>query len=224
RDYRAFLERVRKESLEQASLMTVEPVTLPEIQALLPEGATLLEYELDEGGAVVWIVERQRFAVVRLSGDRQALVGQIRRFRAALAGQAPIAEVQAQAQALYRRLIGPAREHIRGQRLVIVPHGILHYLPFAALRSPAGRWLVEDFALSTLPSASVLRYLVDKGAGASARAVLVRADATEAQVKTLLATVGLVHLATHGELSEADPLSSAILLVPGGGEDGRLEV
>jgi CHAT domain-containing protein len=139
---------------------------------------------------------------------------------------------------------------------VIVPHGILHYLPFAALRSPAGRWLVEDFALSTLPSASVLRYLVDKGAGASARAlvvgnpdlgpalalpwaerearmvgqherestVLVRADATEAQVKTLLATVGLVHLATHGELSEADPLSSAILLVPGGGEDGRLEV
>jgi tetratricopeptide (TPR) repeat protein len=31
RDYRAFLERVRKESLEQASLMAVEPVTLPEI-------------------------------------------------------------------------------------------------------------------------------------------------------------------------------------------------
>jgi len=256
RDYRAFLERVRKESLEQASLMTVEPVTLPEIQALLPEGATLLEYELDEGGAVVWIVERQRFAVVRLSGDRQALVGQIRRFRAALAGQAPIAEVQAQAQALYRRLIGPAREHIRGQRLVIVPHGVLHYLPFAALRSPEGRWLVEDFALGTLPSASVLRYLVGKGAGAPARAlvvgnpdlgpalalpwaerearligqreqdatVLIRADATEAQVKKLVETVGLVHFATHAELSESDPLSSAVLLVPGAGEDGRLEV
>lgn len=256
RDYRAFLERVRKESLEQASLMAVEPVTLSGIQGLLPEGTTLLEYLIGDGGVVVWIVDRQHFKVVRLPGDRQSLVAQIRRFRAAITGQGALADVQAQAQALYRRLLGPARDEIRGARLVIVPHGVLHYLPFAALRSPAGRWVVEDFALSTLPSASVLRYLVDKGAGAPARAlvvgnpdlgpalalpwaerearmvgqrereatVLVRADATEAEVKKLVETVGLVHFATHGELSETDPLSSAVLLVPGGGEDGRLEV
>ena len=256
RDYRAFLDRVRKESLEQASLMAVEPVTLPEIQALLPEGTTLLEYEVGDGGIVAWVVERARFAVVRLPGDRSALLGMIRRFRAAVGGQAPTAEVEAQAQALYRRLIAPAREQIQGRRLVIVPHGALHYLPFAALRSPAGRWLVEDFALSVLPSASVLRYLVDKGAGAPARAlvvgnpdlgsalalpwaerearlvgqrerdatVLLRGDATEAQVKQRVESVGLVHFATHGELSEEDPLASAVLLVPGAGEDGRLEV
>jgi len=54
--------------------------------------------------------------------------------------------------------------------------------------------------------------------------VLIRADATEAQVKKLVETVGLVHFATHAELSESDPLSSAVLLVPGAGEDGRLEV
>jgi CHAT domain-containing protein len=255
-DYRAFLERVRKESLEQASLMVVEPVTLPEIQRLLPEGTTLLEYETGEAGVVVWVVDRKRSKVVRLPGDRQSLLAQVRRFRASIAGQAPLADIQAQAQALYGRLLGPARDEIRGERLVIVPHAVLHYLPFAALRSPAGRWVVEDFSLSTLPSASVLRYLVDKGAGAPARAlvagnpdlgpalalpwaerearmvgqhereaeVLLRRDATEAQVKKLVETVGLVHFATHGDLSESDPLSSALLLVPGGGEDGRLEV
>jgi len=139
---------------------------------------------------------------------------------------------------------------------VIVPHGVLHYLPFVALRSSSGRWMVEEFSVSTLPSASVLRYLAEKGTSASVRAlvvdnpdlgaelalpwaerearmvgqrekdttVLVRADATEVQVKKLLETAGVVHLATHGELSEDDPLSSAVLLVPGGGEDGRLEV
>jgi CHAT domain-containing protein len=255
RDYRSFLERVRKENLEQASLMVVEPVTLPEIQRLLPAGTTLLEYQVGDGGIVVWIVDRERFKVVQLPGDRRSLVGQVRRFRAATTGQAPLAEVQAQAQGLYQRLLGPAREEIRGERVVIVPHGVLHYLPFAALRSPAGRWLVEDFALSTLPSASVLRYLVDKGTGAPARAlvignpdlgsalalpwaerearmvgqrerdatVLVRGDATEEQVKKLVETAGLIHFATHGELSESDPLSSAVLLVPGAGEDGRLE-
>lgn len=256
RDYRAFLDRVRKESLEQASLMAVDPVTLPEIQRLLPEGTTLLEYQVGEGGVVVWVLDRERFKMVRLPGDRQSLLAQVRRFRTTIAGQAPLSEVLPQAQGLYHRLLAPARGEIHGDRIVIVPHAILHYLPFAALRSPAGRWLVEDFALSTLPSASVLRYLVDKGANAPARAlvvgnpdlgaglalpwaerearmvgehereatVLVRADATEGQVKSLLGRVGLVHLATHGELSESDPLSSAILLAPGDGEDGRLEV
>src|SRR5262249_60392346 len=44
REYRAFLERVRSESREQASLMSVEPVTLPEIQGRLAEGTTLPEH------------------------------------------------------------------------------------------------------------------------------------------------------------------------------------
>src|SRR6266545_984485 len=248
--------RARKESLEQASLMAVEPVTLAEIQALLPEGTTLLEYLVGDGGVVLWVVDRQRATVVQLPGDRQSLITQVRRFRGAITKQAPIADVQNQARGLYRRLLEPARKDIRGERIVIVPHGVLHYLPFVALRSSSGRWMVEEFSVSTLPSASVLRYLAEKGTGASARAlvvgnpdlgaelalpwaerearmvgqrekdatVLVRADATEVQVKKLLETAGVVHLATHGELSEDDPLSSAVLLVPGGGEDGRLEV
>jgi CHAT domain-containing protein len=256
RDYKAFLERVKKENLEQASLMSVEPVKLAEIQALLPEGTTLLEYYAGEGGVYVWIVDRTRFKLVQLPGDRPSLMNQVRNFRGAITKQAPIGNVQGQAAALYRRLIEPALADIQGQRLLIVPHGVLHYLPFGALRSPGRRWLVQDFALSTLPSACVLRYLTDKGAGAPAgtlvmgnpdlgaelalpwaerearmvgqqekgSTVFVRADATEAQAKKLLPTVGIIHFATHGELSETDPLSSAVLLVPGEGEDGRLEV
>jgi CHAT domain-containing protein len=256
RDYRAFLARVRKENLEQASLMAVEPVTLAEIQGLLPAGVTLLEYLVGEGGVVVWVVERERSTVVMLPGDRQSLITQVRKFRTAITKQAPIGDVQSQARALYRRLLEPARQEIHGTRVVIVPHGVLHYVPFGALRSTNGHWLVQDLAVSTLPSASVLRYLADKGTGASSQAlvvgnpdlgaelalpwaerearmvgqrepgstVLVRGEATEAQVKKLLGGAGVVHLATHGELSEDDPLSSAMLLVPGSGEDGRLEV
>src|SRR5262249_19196219 len=116
-------------------------------------------------------------------------------------------------------------------------------------------WLVEDFSVSLLPSASVLRYLAGKGAGAphpalvvgnpdagaglalpwaerearmvgqheSGAVVLVRADATEAEIKKKIEGVSLIHFATHAELSESDPLASALLLTPGGGEDGRLE-
>src|SRR5215467_9046799 len=122
RDYRAFLARVRKESLEQASLMVVEPVTLSEIQNLLPPEVTLLEYLVGDGGVVVWVVERERSTVVTLPGDRQSLIAEVRKFRTAITKQAPIGDVQSQARALYRRLLEPARQQIRGTRVVIVPH------------------------------------------------------------------------------------------------------
>ncbi|MBI3825936.1 MAG: CHAT domain-containing protein [Candidatus Rokubacteria bacterium] len=257
RDYRAFLDRVRKENVEQASLMTVEPVTLSEIQALLPEGTTLLEYLVGDNDVVVWAIDRHGVKVAKIDGDRPSLVGMVRGLRAAIASQASLDDVQRRAAGLHARLLGALRRELGGgRRLLIVPHGVLHYLPFAALRSPGGRWLVDDFAIATLPSASVLRYLTDKGVNTSGRTlavgnpdvgaglalrwaerearmvgqrepgatVLVRADATEAQVKKLAEGAGLLHFATHGELSETDPLSSALLLVPGGGEDGRLEV
>jgi len=111
--------------------------------------------------------------------------------------------------------------------------------------------------LSTVPSASVLKFLVDKGGQASDRVlavgnpdlgaalalryaerevqaigetypstttVLTRVDASESQVKRQAEKAGLLHFAVHGDLSEADPMASALLLVPGDGEDGRLEV
>ena len=255
--YRAFLDRVRKESLEQTSLMSVEPVTLAQTQALLPEGTTLLEYLVSAREVLVWVVERQGNRVVRLPVERSALLADVQAFRTAIADRAALPDVQARARALYDTLVAKALPAVHGDRLLIVPHDVLHYLPFAALRDPDGHWLVERFTLTTLPSASVLKYLGDKGAGAGAATlaignpdlgpglelrfaerearlvaadrgptstVLVRGEATEARAKSLLGAAGVVHFATHGELNENDPLSSALLLAPGGGEDGRLEV
>ena len=60
--------------------------------------------------------------------------------------------------------------------------------------------------------------------GLRASTMLVRGQATETQVKTLGEQAGVLHFATHAELDEKDPLSSALLLVPDEDEDGRLEV
>lgn len=58
-------------------------------------------------------------------------------------------------------LIKPVEPHLKKKRLGIVPHGILHYVPFAALECD-GRYLVEDYALFTLPSATVYRFCKEK--------------------------------------------------------------
>ncbi len=247
---------VRKENVEQASLLSVEPASLPDIQRLLPEGITLLEYLVTGPETLLWVVTRDRVTVVRLPLARAALVAEVRALRQAVEAQAPLPALQAQARALYDHLLAPARPHLAGDRLLLIPHDVLHYLPWAALRTPADKWLMEEATLATLPSARVLMFLQKKGTGTGAQTlavgnpdvgpalnlryaerearavgahypgatVLVRQDATETRVKALSAKAGLLHLATHGELDEKDPLSSALLLVPGGADDGRLEV
>jgi CHAT domain-containing protein/tetratricopeptide (TPR) repeat protein len=52
-------------------------------------------------------------------------------------------------------LLGPVGAGVEGvRRLVLVPHGALAYLPFGALKTPTGKYLVERYSLVHLPSAS----------------------------------------------------------------------
>lgn len=62
---------------------------------------------------------------------------------------------------LYDILIGPISEDLACRRLGVIPQGILHYVPFAALRK-GERSLIQDRAVFYLPSATVLKYCRDK--------------------------------------------------------------
>ncbi len=64
---------------------------------------------------------------------------------------------------LYDLLIGPAAADLEaGQRLIFVPDGLLHRLPFAGLRSERG-YLLEEHELFLAPSLRTLRYLRSRG-------------------------------------------------------------
>jgi CHAT domain-containing protein len=64
---------------------------------------------------------------------------------------------------LHRLLIKPiAQTGFRPEsfrRLLIVPHGVLHYVPFAALIDPEGRFLITKTEVVIAPSASAWRLL-----------------------------------------------------------------
>ncbi len=62
---------------------------------------------------------------------------------------------------LYEKLFAPLARHADGcTRLYVVPHGVLHYLPFAALYDAStGTYVVEQFAVARLPSGSLLPLL-----------------------------------------------------------------
>jgi CHAT domain-containing protein len=53
-------------------------------------------------------------------------------------------------------------------------------------------------------------------------AIYLDKEATEEKAKTLAPQNDIIHFASHAELNENDPLSSAVLLAKSDKEDGRL--
>jgi CHAT domain-containing protein len=162
--YQAFLQRVRRLDREQASLMTVEPLTLPQVQALLPEGAVLLEYFVTgQGRTILWTVERERIAVVTLPLGRQRVTDRVQAFRSLIAARDRQPDMQRMARALFDQLVRPGLQGRTPNELLIVPHDALHYLPFQALMPAPGRYLLQEVPLHYYSSASLMQFTRAKG-------------------------------------------------------------
>jgi len=156
----AGLEEQKRQEPELASLVSVDPLTLPQVQKLLDKGTTLLEYFLTEEKALLWAVTRKQAEVFTVAIGGDSLKALVLAFRQAIETEDQPA-AQRLSRQLYDLLIAPAGK-LEAKDLVIVPHGILHYLPFAALQNPEGRYLLDDYTLRYLPSASVIPYLIPK--------------------------------------------------------------
>ena len=140
---------------ELASLVTVSAPGAPEIQAGLAPDETLLEYYGQGDALFAFVVTRESVRAVRLDG--RGLEAEVRALREAVAQGSGEAWRQP-ARRLYDRLLAPVPGALDKPRLVIVSHGPLHYLPFAALHD-GSRFLAERVALTFLPSAGVRRFL-----------------------------------------------------------------
>jgi len=139
------------------------------------------------------------------------------------------------------------------RRLYLVPHGVLHHLPFTLLPLGDGQQLlVERHELTVLPAAGALvlpavvrlpRGTVLAAAPTSARLrhaeeearavaatfgdpqlLLLGGAATESAFKAAADRFQVLHLATHSRWNRLNPLLSGLELEPSADDDGRLEV
>lgn len=168
--------RLQAAAPELASLVTVSTLALPEIQARLAADETLVEYFGGGDRLFAFVVGRSAIRVFRLDGKGLgAEVEQLRRQFVDTPGQGNPLPVL---QALHRRLVEPLRSALSGERLLLVGHGPLHYLPFAALHD-GNAYLLQRYTLRLLPSASVLRYLPGDGGRAGKLLLLGNPDVND---------------------------------------------
>ncbi len=160
-----------------AALLGVRPRSLAEVQAVLPEGALLLDWVLLKAGLRVVAVTRDEVHRLEVPGAGRGY-GAAQRFVARVAGQLGELGLRARAalargdvggaQALYERLglLDELGDALLGERtlralvaaareLVVVPHRELAAVPWALLRLD-GRYLLERCDVSLLPTLALL--------------------------------------------------------------------
>lgn len=170
--YDDFLAKLKKEHKEQASLMSVEPLTLRETQELLPPATTMLEYFVAQNGVQLWVVEKDRMRFVHIPAGRADLLGKVGKLRESVSQLGDREKFRAASEDLYRLLIQPALPFVRGKELLIVPHDALHYVPFQALLSGAGKYLIQDYPIYYLSSASLMQFTREKKRAGGERALV----------------------------------------------------
>ena len=159
-EYTALLEKIKKENPELSTLLTVNPLTLKEVQELLDSDATLLEYFITPDKTLLWIVGKSDLKVIEIEIKDKELKEKVDTFREKIANLQP--DYKKDADELYELLIKPAKQYIKTKRIGIVPHSVLHYLPFQALMDENGKFLIEEYEIFYTPSASVLKFVYEK--------------------------------------------------------------
>jgi CHAT domain-containing protein/Tfp pilus assembly protein PilF len=247
------LDEIRHTDEEFSALQSGASFGLDEIRSSLAPDTILLEYYQARGQTYVCVLGRNQLDIVALGPITHVrdllrlLQFQFSKFRL---GPDYVGAFTAQLQAasethlreLHAALIAPIRDRLQAAHLVVVPHDVLHFLPFHALFD-GQRCLIDEFTLSYAPSSSVYRLGWTKQAKSNGGALImgvpdsltpfivdeVRAvasvlpdpkvflgsDATVDQLRRHGEESRFVHIATHGLFRRDNPMFSSIRLGDG---------
>jgi CHAT domain-containing protein len=231
-----------------------QSIDLAQLQASLGDDTMLLTYFALNGMLMAFLITKTDVRAVQQCANEshvETLVVKLRfQLDALRHGAANVAthipqllrRAQHYLRALHDALIRPVLTHIDTPRLVIVPHGVLHYIPFVALFD-GERYLVDAYEICTAPSAAVLQHCLNQRASRWEQAVLLgvpderavhmrdevqaiqplfpRATplldsaATLPNLRAHVALADVVHLACHGVFRPDNPFFSSLRLADG---------
>lgn len=143
-------------------------ITVEELRGLLDEDEIVLEYYFDRNQLEIFVIDWHSLCVrtgpvdVQAIGELvQKLRFQLNRFQygstyVAAHAARMLREARECLHQLWQALIAPVADLLRERKLIIVPFGGLHNVPFQALYD-GERYLIETNELTQMPSAQLLK-------------------------------------------------------------------
>lgn len=160
--------RVEAQGANADGAERLRAATVRELQDALEPDETAIEYFTTEDQISAFVVTRDSLEIVRALASKRdveatlaALRFQIEKFNYGPGYADEYFEQLNQATNQYlgllsRSLVSGLEALVKHQRLIVIPHGALHYVPFHALLNRRG-YLIDQFEISYSPSATVLK-------------------------------------------------------------------
>ena len=248
-----FVELLRAAGTEKpgwATLQSMPAIGIADVQKMLEADELLVEYYAVGDSFQVFVIGHetfQAFTDVALTAEiRSSIRGltfQLSKFHLQPAyltkhAQSLLAATRHHLKSLHAQLIAPIEGAMTaGKRLIIVPHQLLHYVPFHALWD-GEHYVIDKHPISYAASASVLRICRSRKPAGTGRDLILAvadsltphindevealrhllrdanvftgADAGEDKLRKYGATAGKIHIAAHGVFRADNPDFSSI--------------
>ena len=160
--------RMEIEAPAFADIQRMQATSASDLREALDPSETVIEYFTTGDHVSAFIASRESFKVARKIASKSeiervlaTLRFQIEKFNygpdyvEAYFGQLRRGTNET-LQQLYKAVFAPLEAMVATDRLIIIPHGALHYVPFHAL-TDGSDYLIERFEISYAPSASVFK-------------------------------------------------------------------
>jgi CHAT domain-containing protein len=155
-EYERRLEWTRTNQAQANFAWHEQPAPLEAIKAALRPDEAILEYVLSDPRSYCLWISKKHAGIRVLTAGRQEIENLTRRYLTETRAKTDDVSLSKQ---LYALLIGSLPRHAAKQRLIIVPDGILHLLPFDTLHDPKGVYLVATHTVSYAPASTVLAFI-----------------------------------------------------------------
>ena len=167
RDFDQLIIEIKRRNPDYAKLRYPTPLQVREAQALLDKRTAMIAYAVTRDSLFAFVVTEDSFRVTRLKVSPGVFASRVQNY-VDLINQGDEHGWQKVSARLYAELIAPLREGLSPtiNHLVIAPDGALCFLPFETLKNATENrspFLLEDFAISYVPSATVLAQLQTYG-------------------------------------------------------------
>jgi CHAT domain-containing protein len=152
---------IRTTNPAYANLQYPKPVTLTQIQQQLDPDTLMLQYSLGEKESYLWVIGQSTLHTYTLP-KRSDIETTAQSFRLNISDPETFQKLKTSATKLTQQILTPAAAQLGKKRLVIIPDGELHNIPFAALNTPnaiAYNPLLTTHEITNLPSASTIAIL-----------------------------------------------------------------
>jgi CHAT domain-containing protein len=117
---------------------------------------------LNDANSVVFTITADKLDAVVLNATGDQIAGQVKTFSTDRRANSDTLTK------LYELVISSVIDKLKTKHQIVVPDGALQYVPFAALRAPTGRYVIDDFGISIVPSATALVLLKERKAESTA--------------------------------------------------------